>query len=323
MTHPLLREMFIPLAAGDNPLNHVVDWPIFTVRGWTVLSNHSVMVMVTGLIMLIVFPLITRRYRDGDLVPSGTRNFFEAILIFLRDDVVKPVLGKDTDRFMPFIWTLFFFILINNLLGLLPLEPITQPIVVGLLGIADHAVYGTSTANIWTTGTLAIIAFVVIQVSGIRSNGLGNYLRHFLGGAPIYMLPIMLPVELLGMLVKPCALAIRLFANMTAGHILVAVILSFTGMAAAVGTGALVGIGIPVVIGAVAIMILETFVAFLQAYIFTFLTTLFIGQLVVHEDGAHMPHDEAHEVIGGGDLRDADKLPVDARQAGGHMAGAG
>src|SRR5439155_18752171 len=181
------------------------------------------------------------------------------------------------------------------------------------------------TSNIWVTGALAFCAWLVIQIGGIRANGFKNYTRHFLGGAPIYMAPIMIPVEILGMLVKPCALAIRLFANMTAGHILVAVIISFVGVAAAAGYGAMVGIGVASVLGATAIMCLETFVAFLQAYIFTFLTSLFIGQLVVHEhehhtdEGGH--HDGGHERIGSGALSDYEEMPDAIRQAGSHMAG--
>lgn len=310
--------------AASNPLTHVVDHAILkTDGGWYLITNHMIMLLLAAALMLIIFPLITRRYRSGELVPTGTRNFFEAILLYVRNDVAKPVLGDETDRFMPFLWTLFFFILFNNLLGLLPLEPITAPIAHSL-GL-HHAVYGTATANLWVTGTLAFVSWIVIQVSGIRANGLGTYCKHFLGGAPIYMAPIMIPVEILGMIVKPCALAIRLFANMTAGHILVAVIIGFVGGAAALGTGALVGIGFVSVLGATAIMILETFVAFLQAYIFTFLTSLFIGQLVVHEhehhtdEGGH--HDEAHESAGSGDLTDYAKLPDSARQAGTHMAG--
>jgi F-type H+-transporting ATPase subunit a len=311
------------LLAASNPLEHVVDHPIIvSPGGWYLLTNHMIMLMLSGLLMLIIFPLITRRYRTGELVPTGTRNFFEAIMLFIRNDVAKPVLGDDTDRFIPFLWTLFFFILFNNLLGLLPLDPLTVPIA-GLFGL-HHAVYGTATANLWVTGVLAFISWLVIQGSGIRANGFGNYAKHFMGGAPLYMAPVMIPVEIMGMFVKPVALAIRLFANMTAGHTLVAVLIGFTGSAAALGAGWAVGIGIPVVIGTTAIMMLELFVAFLQAYIFTFLTALFIGQLVVHEhehhegEGGH--HDEQHESIGGGDLTDYAKLPEAAREAGSHMA---
>lgn len=322
---PLLG-LIAPLAAAS-PLDHVVDHPIIAgSHGEYYLTNHMVMMCVAALLMLLIFPIITRPYRDGKLVPTGTRNFFEAIMMFIRNDVAKPVLGDDTDRFMPYLWTLFFFILFNNILGLLPLEPITGPIIKAITGNPHaHAIYGTATANIYVTGTLAIIAWFVIQAAGIKANGIGNYCKHFLGGAPIYMAPVMIPVEIMGMFVKPVALAIRLFANMTAGHILLAVLAGFTATAAGMGTGALIGIGIPVVLGSTAIMCLELFVAFLQAYIFTFLTALFIGQLVVHEhdhhegEGGH--HDEAHESIGGGDLMDHEKLPDAARQAGSHMAG--
>lgn len=312
----------LPLAAS-NPLEHVIDHPIIQSHsGWYILTNHMVMMILSALLMLIIFPLITRRYRSGEMVPTGTRNFFEAILLFIRNDVAKPVLGDETDRFMPFLWTMFFFILFNNLLGLLPLEPITGPIMHAIHPDA-HAIYGTATANIYITATLAMVSWFVIQISGIKANGLKNYSAHFLGGAPIYMAPVMIPVEIMGMFVKPVALAIRLFANMTAGHILLAVLAGFTASAAALGTGALIGIGIPVVIGSVAIMCLELFVAFLQAYIFTFLTSLFIGQLVVHEHDEHEGehHDEAHESVGGGDLTDFKKFPESARQAATHMPG--
>jgi F-type H+-transporting ATPase subunit a len=319
---------FLPATLAASPLEHVIDHPIIqSANGWYIVTNHMVMMCIAALLMLIIFPLITKAYRDErQLVPTGTRNFFEAILLFIRNDVAKPVLGDETDRYIPFLWTMFFFILFNNLLGLLPLEPLTAPIMRAITGDPHaHAVYGTATANIYVTATLAILSWLVIQAGGIRANGFKNYFAHFLGGAPIYMAPVMIPVEIMGMFVKPVALAIRLFANMTAGHILLAVLVGFTGAAAAMGTGALIGIGIPVILGSTAIMCLELFVAFLQAYIFTFLTSLFISQLVVHEhehhtdEGGH--HDEAHESIGGGDLTDHEQIPDAARQAGAHMAG--
>lgn len=283
------------LLAASDPIAHVADRTLFH-SGWLVVTNHMVMLVLAALLMLIVFPLITRPYREGWLVPTGTRNLFEAILMYLREDVVRPVLGDDTDRFIPFIWTLFFFILFNNLLGLLPLEALT-----GLI-FAGHGFGGTATANIYVTATLAIVAFLVIQVSGIRANGPVKYLSHFLGGAPIYMAPVMVVVEFIGMLVKPFALCIRLFANMSAGHIMLAVLVGFVAAAAsAMGTAGGIAVGIPVVLGSTAIMCLELFVAFLQAYIFAFLTSLFIGQLVVHEheehheEGAH--HGEGHPAV--------------------------
>jgi len=193
-------------------------------------------------------------------------------------------------------------------------------------GVDRAPLGGTATANIYVTAALAIVAFVVMQISGIRANGIVNYAKHFLGGAPWYMAMIMIPVEIIGMLVKPFALAIRLFANMSAGHILMAVLIGFvaTGFAA-LGVGGGAGLSVAVVVGSTAIMCLETFVAFLQAYIFTMLTCLFIGLLVVHEhehkhdEGGH--HDESHGAVGGGDLTDGEEIPDAPRQAAAHMAG--
>jgi F-type H+-transporting ATPase subunit a len=287
MTNPALA----PLAAA-NPLDHVVDWPIWrTDGGYWLLTNHMVMIFLAAGLMLLIFPAMTRRYRDGEHVPTGTRNFFEAILVFIRNDVVKPILGDKTDRYIQYLWTLFFFILFCNLLGLLPLDLLTGKVL--KLGHHGHGIFGTATSNFWVTATLAIISFVVIQYSGIRANGLGGWAKHFLGGAPAFLAPVMIPVEFLGMLVKPFSLAVRLAANMTAGHILLAVILSFAGMAtAAIGALGGIGVGIPSILAAIAIMCLELFVALLQTYLFVFLTTLFIGQMITHHDEHEHGHDD-------------------------------
>ena len=299
-----IANLIAPILAADNPLSHVVDHAIAytgndSTTGWWLLSNHMVMMLIAAGLMLLIFPAITKRYRSGELVPTGTRNMFEAVLLYVRNDVAKPVLGADTDRFMPFLWTLFFFILFNNLLGLLPLDLITTPIARAITGNPNaHGVYGTPTANPYVTAVLALFSFFMIHYSGVRANGFTNYAKHFLGGAPWYMAPIMVPVEIIGMLVKPFALFLRLAANMTAGHILLAVLIGFPALAAAgmKSYGGAVVIGIPTVIGAAAIMCLELFVAFLQAYLFTFLTSLFIGQMVVHDHGEHHDaHTDAHD----------------------------
>lgn len=281
------------LSAGS-PLEHVVDHAQVKVGGYYVLTNHMIMMGVAAALMLLIFPRITRHYREGKLVPTGTRNFFEAIMVFIRNDVAKPLLGDNTDRFIPFLWTLFFFILFCNLLGLLPLDAIQSPFIPRDESghPSFHAVYGTATANIAVTAVLAVVSFLLWNYWGIKANGIKAWAQHFLGGAPIYMAPVMVPVELLGMFVKPFALSIRLMANMTAGHVLLAVLTGVLTIKAfgALGSGGGVMVSIPIVLGAVGIMLLELFVAFLQAYIFTFLTTLFISQLVVHEH-----HDEHHE----------------------------
>jgi F-type H+-transporting ATPase subunit a len=313
----------LSILAAASPLEHVVDHHIIkSESGYYILTNHMIMMCIAAALMLIIFIPMTRRYRSGELVPTGTRNFFEAILLYIRNDVAKPVLGDETDRFIPYLWTLFFFILFNNLLGLLPLDIITGH----WMGLNHgHGIYGTATANLAVTAMLALVSFIVWNVSGIRANGLGTWAHHFLGGAPWYMALVMVPVEFLGMLVKPFALAIRLMANMTAGHVLVAVLIGLSAVVWQLGTAGGAAINGAIIVGTTAIMLLELFVAFLQAYIFTFLTTLFIGQMVVHEhehhtdEGGH--HDEGHESIGSGDLTDYDKFPADARAAGTHMAG--
>jgi F-type H+-transporting ATPase subunit a len=312
---------FLSLADMD-PLEHVLDKSVLQFHGVWLLSNNIITLVISAVAMLIIFPLITRAYRRQEHVPTGTRNFFEAILIYVREEIARPVLGEETDRFVPFLWTLFFFILFNNLLGLLPLDVLTGWFM-GPLHL--HPIGGTATANIWVTGALAVVAFVMWQVNGIRANGLVNYFKHFTGGAPLYMAPVMVPLEFIGMFIKPFALAIRLFANMFAGHMVLAVLLMFTATAFAAGATVGWAVSIVVVLASVAMMCLELFVAFLQTYIFVFLTAMFIAQLVVHEH-EHKPgeggeHDEAHSKLGTGDLTDFAELPDAPRQAAMHMAG--
>jgi len=277
--------------AEMNPLEHVLDKSVLVVHGWWLFSNNILGLLISALLMLIIFPIITRPYRRGEHVPTGTRNLFEAILVYLREEVARPLLGDETDRFVPFLWTLFFFILFNNLLGLLPLDVLTGWF---MAPFHLHPFGGTATANIWVTGALAIVAFVTWQVNGIRSNGLVNYLKHFTGGAPLWLAPLMIPLEFIGMLIKPFALAIRLFANMFAGHMVLAVLLMFTTTAFAAGAAIGWSISIVVVLASVAMMCLELFVALLQTYIFVFLTSMFIAQLVVHEH-EHSEEDQHHK----------------------------
>jgi F-type H+-transporting ATPase subunit a len=194
--------------------------------------------------------------------PKGAANVVEAFILFLRDEVALPNIGHGGERHVPYIVTVFFFILFCNLLGLLP--------------------WGASpTGNISVTAVLALFTFLVVEFAGMRELGAGGYLRTVFyapPGLPWYMkgpmYAIMTPVEFLGKLAKPFALAIRLYANMTAGH---AVVLALTGlMVMAALASAFFIIPAPAVM-AVAIMILEIFVAFLQAYIFAMLSAVFIG----------------------------------------------
>lgn len=276
---------------AENPLEHVVQHPLLQTEGHfgpltpegkiTLLSDQIVMMIVAGLLLMLFLPMLVRRRKGtdavGSLIPTGFANFVEAICEYLRKEVAQPNLGEHTDRFIKYIWSVFFFILTINLLGLLPVGPVAK-----LFG--SH-LGGTATGNIFVTATLAILTMIMMVINGLRLGG-KHYLAHFCPG-PIGLAPLLVPVEIIGLGARIFALAIRLFANMIAGHILLAVLLSFILTAGtAMGAAGGLGVAVPVVAGSVAITMLEIFVAFLQAFIFTFLTTLFIGQSVVfhHDD---------------------------------------
>src|SRR6266699_3091386 len=206
---------------------------------------------------------VAKRHREG----TGPRGFgaaVEAMVLFVRDDVALGSIGHGGEKFVPLIETLFFFILYCNLLGLLPWG-------------------ATPTGNLAVTGGLALIAFVVIEISGFRALGPKGYLKTIVvvpagmtGVGAVIMAFIMTPVELIGKLVKPFALCLRLFANMTAGHF---VILSLLGLIFLFANWFIAG---GTVLFVLFMMCLELLVAFLQAYIFALLTSVFIG-LMQHE----------------------------------------
>ena len=272
--------MFIAFMA-ENPLEHIVRHPMIQRNGFTLLDSHIVMLMLAGFLLILLLPIWVRRRRGtdavGSLVPTGAGNAVEAICEYLRKEVARPALQEHTDRFIKFIWTVFFFILTVNLLGLLPIS--------GLKLMGAH-LGGAATANPWITGTMALITLGMIVINGLRLGG-KQFLAHFNPG-PIWLSWLLIPIEVVGLLARVFALIVRLCANMIAGHVLLAVLLSFIFSAAAKGIAGGLGVAVPVVLGSVAITLLEIFVALLQAFIFTFLTTLFIGQAVVfHHDGHH------------------------------------
>ena len=283
------------MLAAANPVDHVTDKTLY--GSWLV-SNVTLMLVASGLLtMLIVIPA-ARRIATGktgtldDLRTRGTMaNIVEAICLYLREEVFRPVLREQTDRYVPMLWTFFFFILINNLIGLVPLADWTAAM--RLNPVDGHAVGigGTATQSIWVTGTLAFIAFVWFNGSALMKDPVG-FLKHLTAGAPIYMWPIMVPVEIIGIFVKPVALALRLFANMTGGHIIVATLLSFVvGLSTGLGGVAGHGLALLPLAGTIVIYFLEILVAFIQAYIFTFLSCLFLSQLVVvHAHDDHEGH---------------------------------
>ena len=294
-----MKLSLLKLASPD-PLEHVVqhsmkkvpvDLPealsILAPGGEiTVLSDQIVILILGGLLLMLLVPFWIRRRRGTDEVgrevPKGFGNAIEAICFYLREEVARPCLHQHTDRFIKFIWSVFFFILTLNLLGLLPIAAVTP-----LFGL--H-IGGTPTANIWLTGTMALITLGMMVFNGLRLGGI-DYIKHFSPG-PLWLAPLMIIVEIIGLFAKPFALAVRLFANMIAGHVLLAVLMSFI-LSVGSASGALAGFGIavPVVLGSIAVNMLEIFVAFLQAYIFTFLTALFLGMSAVpHPEGEAHAH---------------------------------
>ncbi len=231
------------------------------------ITKHVLFMMIAALMVAVLMILAARDAKrehaaGAERGPKGAANVVEALILYLRDEVALKNIGHGGERYVPYIVTVFFFILFCNMLGLLP--------------------WGASpTGNISVTAALALMTFIMIEVAGMRELGAKGYARtifHAPPGLPWYMVApmyiIMTPVEFLGKLAKPFALAIRLYANMTAGH---AVVLALTGlMVAAALANALWVVPAPVVM-AVAIMLLEIFVALLQAYIFAMLSSVFIG----------------------------------------------
>jgi len=220
-----------------------------------------------GLLFLVLF---LGRSRDQNGVPKGLlAHVVEVFALFVRDEIATPNLGKDeSKRYTPYLTSLFFFILAINWLGLIP----------GMF---------TATGVVTVTTALAVITFLFTQIAGIRAAGLGGYLAHLTGGVPVFLWPIMIPVEVLGLFTKPFALLVRLFANMLGGHMVVFFLLSLIF----VWTVGAAAVALPLTI---AIFLLEIFVGLLQAYLFTLLTSLFIGQGVAMGHHAH-GDDHAHD----------------------------
>lgn len=235
-------------------------------------TKHVVFMVIAAVLVFLVMKLAgmaLARQRAGEKAPRGFAAAMEGLVLFVRDEIAIANIGHDGAKFAPLIMTLFFFILFANLLGLLP--------------------WGASpTGNIAVTGALALLVFLTIEIGGFLKLGPKGYMRTIfpkvpgLGGTGgVVMSVAMAPIEIIGKLVKPFALAVRLFGNMTAGHF---VILSLFGIVFLFGNLGVWSYGIAgvTVLLVVGIMLLELFVAFLQAYVFTFLSALFIGAAVHH-----------------------------------------
>lgn len=221
------------------------------------ITKNVASMLLSFVLLILIFSAVASSYKKGNLVPKGIASFIEPIILFVRDEVAIPNIGKKKyAKYMPYLLTLFFFIWINNLLGLLP-------------GAANV------TGNIAVTFVLALIALIVINFSGNK-----DYWGHMLWmpGVPVPVKIILAPIELVGIITKPFALMIRLFANITAGHI---IIMSLISLIFIFQTEAMSAGSIPL---ALFIYCLELLVAALQAFVFTMLVSLFIGTAVAEHD---------------------------------------
>jgi len=244
---------------SDFIMHHITDHVLWKLQlfGYDIsITKHVLLMWIASAIMVVLF---TALFRKPKLVPSGLANFFEFIIVYLQDEVFTPYLGSHGRKYAPYLLTAFFFVLLCNLLGLVP-------------GSA------TATGDISVTVGLALLTFSMVQIAGVKNHGLIGYCKGLIPpGLPIFILPIMIPVEVVGLFTKHVALAIRLFANMVAGHVvifaLLMIIFTFKSFAVA---GITLG-------GLLFVALLEVLIAFIQAYIFTILSSVFIG-MAVHQD---------------------------------------
>lgn len=239
LEHHLLDHVYFRFAAG------ALSLPF---------SKHLLMMWASaGLAILVLVSA-------AQMAKRGRRNrfvsFVESLTVFVRDEIVIPNIGEEGRPFLPYFLSVFFFVLFMNLLGMIP-------------GSA------TATGNISVTASLALCTLFMINVAGVRAHGVGGYVKSLVPhGMPVWLLPLMYPIELLGLLTKSFALSIRLFANMIAGHI---VILAFLALIFLFGKLWVAPLSVAAALG---INLLELFVAFLQAYIFTLLSAIFVGSAI-------------------------------------------
>ena len=295
------------LLAADDPVSHVTDLILVGTKEFPIITMHMVTLVIAGLLTWWMISKAARAIVTGPESEGNERyitkgklaQMIEVMTVYLRNQMIVPVLGEQaTRRYLPFLMTVFYFILFNNLLGMIPLVDLQHVLHVDAIFGGRTIIGGTPTGNIIVTGTLAIFSLFVIQVHAFRELGVKGWLVHHCGGlypGPIYLAPIValvFVVEVLGDFIKPMALMIRLFANMLAGHVLLAVIIGFGKMAAdaKLSTAGVAGITVLSGVFALAISFLELFVAFLQAFIFMFLTAVFISLMSHHEE-----HDHADE----------------------------
>ncbi|WP_299817809.1 F0F1 ATP synthase subunit A [uncultured Pontibacter sp.] len=233
---------------------------------FSITKNVASMFVSVALLFFVFFSIASSYKKNAGKAPRGMQSFFEPIIIFIRDEIAKANIGPKYERYMPYLLTIFFFIWFNNLLGLMP-------------GGANL------TGNIAVTLVLAAFTLLITVFSGNK-----NYWSHIFAtpGVPVWLAPIMIPVELIGIITKPFSLMVRLFANITAGHIIILSLFSLIFIFESIAVGPLS------VAFATFMNFLELFVALLQAYIFTLLSAMYFGGAVEEHHHDEHAHGEAH-----------------------------
>ncbi len=241
---------------GKVPLPHFEPVEIFGIKFDFSITKATAMVFLASIITILILAYAASSNKKNK-IPKGIGNMIEAVVVFIRDEIVVANMGKDGLKYMPFFLTMFFFVLFANLIGLFPF--LAQP-----------------TKNINITAALALITFFMTQAAGIKAHGFGGYVKNLVPpGVPTFVLPIMIVVEFIGLFTKPFSLMMRLFANITAGSI---IIFSLIGLIFVMEYAGSV-IAVPF---ALFIYMMEIFIAFLQAYIFTMLSVLYINMARHH-----------------------------------------
>lgn len=273
----------------DHPLIHL---PTIAGIDLSVTKHVFMLWLVAGFVFLVVTTTVRRYLKQDRLIPTGFMNALEALVVFIRDEIAKPNVGRKwVNTYTPLLLTFFVFIFTANAIGLIPLFD--------LLGLLNHfvihpdehsflagVVHGgtTATANFNVTAALATITFFAIIIAGSKAHG---FVQHWVNlvphGLPKALYVLLIPIEIMSMFVKPFALTMRLAANMTGGHIAILAILSFVFLFAEMASRSIAGIGIGLVVSvpmAVGISALEIIVVLVQAYVFTLLTAVFIGMAI-------------------------------------------
>lgn len=308
-----LHSGSIQIPVGGEGLNI----PALGIRGGQYeffVTNHLMMTGFVAFCLIVVGVLCSRKisiFHGEGLGRYQTRGrisqLFETICAFIRDEVAYPNLRGLTDKYIYYIWTVFFFILFANILGVIPFGYMLQ------LATGDMAYShwgGSATGNLALTGVLAVTSLFAIVFIGIRETSVKDFLNHFNpigwdGGLAMLPIALMLYVlEVLSLLIKCFVLAMRLFGTMMAGHLVLAAFVGLIFAAKASGQGMAFAVAVPVVAIGTALTLLELFVCCLQAFIFTFLTVLFISQMAVHEHDEHDEHDSP-------ELQDAKRMDLD------------